>query len=123
MNIFNLVGQAYKLASKPEHRALLSSAISKFKSGGFQGKPDDVYKAFDEISKELGMSRDHIIKELLPYLDNSWIARKVNEFVPGSVSHFRNILNDVGTNTSAQSNGNNAGNSGIARSYPKKFNF
>lgn len=98
-------------------------AKSVFKSGGYTQSNNPIEKGFKSVEAELGKSRDNITKELRPFLDNPIFKGIANFVAPGSVNTFNGIVDKANSSTSAQSNGNSSSDKGIARSYPRKFNF
>lgn len=101
----------------------INLAKTAYKSMGFTGSPTDIEKGFKAVEDELKESRSSLAKSLQPFLNHPFLRGAVNLIAPGSADHFKNIVDQANSSTSAQSNGNSSGDSGIASRYPKKFNF
>lgn len=98
-------------------------AVSVYKSGGYSGNLSDIEKGFKSVENELGMSRDHLNKALQPYLQHPLLKMAANVIAPGSANQIKDVVDQVSSNASAQSNRANSGDNGIASRFPTKFNF
>lgn len=122
MNLEKIFDAVEKLPLTKKWRDNVETAKSIFISNNFKDDSSSIDKVFDMVNNEIGLRKDHL-KQLLPILNVPFVAQGIDKVMPGSVKPLSALVNNIASNTSAQSNGDDAGYNRVIKNYPRKFNF